>query len=81
MFGAETCSAASSTSTKPQRNYRGSGFRHPHACCESLAGQKPEAIKHLRQAIDMWDGFREMARHDSDFDAVRDEPAFQALVG
>jgi hypothetical protein len=44
-------------------------------------GQKPEAIEHLRQAIDMWDGCREMARHDSDFGAVRDEPAFQALGG
>jgi len=29
----------------------------------------------------MWDGCREMAKHDSDFDAIRDEPAFQALVG
>src|SRR6266516_6894850 len=29
MFGAETCSAASSTSTKPQRDNRRSGFRHP----------------------------------------------------
>src|SRR3954453_20585109 len=50
------------------------------ACCESLAGQKPEAIEHLRQAIGMWDGFRELARHDADFDAVREEPAFKALV-
>ncbi len=29
----------------------------------------------------MWDGCREMARHDSDFDAIRDEPVLQALVG
>jgi hypothetical protein len=31
MFGAETCSAASSTSTNPQRDNRRSGFRHPQA--------------------------------------------------
>jgi hypothetical protein len=29
MFGAETYSAASSTSTRPQRDNRRSGFRHP----------------------------------------------------
>jgi hypothetical protein len=51
------------------------------ACCESLAGQTSEAIEHLRRAIDMWDGCREMARHDSDLDAIREEPAFQALAG
>src|SRR5207253_8775330 len=36
------------------------------ACCESLAGEKAEAIEHLRQASDMWDGCREMANRDSD---------------
>jgi hypothetical protein len=29
----------------------------------------------------MWEGCREMAREDSDFDPIRDEPAFQELVG
>jgi hypothetical protein len=43
--------------------------------------QTTEAIEHLRRAIEMWDGCREMAKHDSDLDAIRDEPAFQALVG
>ena len=51
------------------------------ACCESLAGQTAEAIDHLRQAIALWDGCRELAAHDTDLDAIRDEPAFQALVG
>jgi hypothetical protein len=50
------------------------------ACCESLAGETDASIEHLRRAIEMWDGGREMARHDSDFDRVRDEPAFQALL-
>jgi len=51
------------------------------ACCESLAGQKDEAIEHLRQAIERWDGFKEMAAQDSDFDPIRDEPRFRNLVG
>ena len=51
------------------------------ACCESLAGETTDAIEHLRRAIELWGGCREMARHDSDFDPIRDEPAFRALVG
>jgi hypothetical protein len=50
------------------------------ACCESLAGQADEAVEHLRAAIDGWAGCREMAKQDSDFDAIRDEPAFRRLV-
>jgi tetratricopeptide (TPR) repeat protein len=51
------------------------------ACCESLAGRTDDAIEHLRQAIDMWDGCRDMAKEDSDFEPIRYESAFQDLVG
>ena len=51
------------------------------ACCESLAGRTADAIEHLRQAIDMWEGCRDMAKEDSDFDPIRDEPAFEELIG
>jgi hypothetical protein len=51
------------------------------ACCESLAGRTAEAIADLGRAIAMWDGFRAMARGDTDFDPIRDEPAFKELVG
>jgi hypothetical protein len=51
------------------------------ACCESLAGQFAEAVEHLGKAIALWEGCREMAQGDSDFDAIRDEPAFERLVG
>jgi hypothetical protein len=50
------------------------------ACCESLAGQTAEAVAHLGQAIELWDGFVEMAAHDSDFDPIRRESGFRALV-
>lgn len=50
------------------------------ACCESLAGETDEAVEHLRQAIERWDGFRELAAEDADFDPIRDEPGFQTLV-
>jgi hypothetical protein len=51
------------------------------ACCESLAGRAADAIDHLRQAIGMWEGCRGMAKEDSDFDPIRNEPAFEELVG
>jgi hypothetical protein len=28
----------------------------------------------------MWPGFRDMARGDSDFDPLRDDPAFEELI-
>jgi hypothetical protein len=51
------------------------------ACCESLAGRTADAIEHLRSAAQVWDGCKAMANEDSDFDPIRDEPAFQAFIG
>jgi tetratricopeptide (TPR) repeat protein len=51
------------------------------ACCESLAGRTADALEHLGRAVDAWDGCRAMAKGDSDFDAIREEPGFQELVG
>jgi tetratricopeptide (TPR) repeat protein len=51
------------------------------ACCESLAGRTTDAIEHLRQAIDRSERLRSFAKDDSDFDPIRDEPAFKELVG
>jgi hypothetical protein len=51
------------------------------ACCESLAGRTSGAIDHLRHAIDKSERFREYAKDDSDFDPIRDEPAFKELIG
>jgi hypothetical protein len=51
------------------------------ACCESLAGRKADAVEDLRRAIEMWEGCGDLAKQDSDFDPIRSEPAFQAVVG
>jgi tetratricopeptide (TPR) repeat protein len=50
------------------------------ACCESLAGRTTDAIDHLRRAIEMSERFRPYAKDDSDFDPIRDEPAFKELI-
>jgi tetratricopeptide (TPR) repeat protein len=51
------------------------------ACCESLAGRKDDAVRHLRQAIERSDDFRAFAAGDSDFDPIKDDPGFKELVG
>ena len=51
------------------------------ACSESLSGHKAEAIDHLRRAAGASEKHRADARADSDFDPIRDEPSFQALIG
>lgn len=56
------------------------GILYNVACCESLAGRPDDAIEHLRQAVELSDRFREYADGDSDFDGVRDDPRFRALL-
>ena len=50
------------------------------ACVESLAGRKDDALEHLRLAIEGSDRFRAYAKDDSDFDPIRDDPAFKGLL-
>jgi tetratricopeptide (TPR) repeat protein len=57
------------------------GLFYNVACCESLAGRTADALDHLRRAVEMSGRFRAYAKDDSDFDAIRDEPAFKELIG
>jgi hypothetical protein len=61
-------------------------YPHPRmfynvACCESLAGRSADALEHLRRAIELAEECRSLAKDDSDFDPIREEPAFTELVG
>jgi tetratricopeptide (TPR) repeat protein len=51
------------------------------ACCEALAGQKDDAIAHLRQAVGSSERLRRGAARDDDFASLRDDPEFRALIG
>ena len=51
------------------------------ACIESLAGRPEDAIEHLRRSIERSNRSRTLARDDSDFDPIRDDPRFVELVG
>lgn len=57
------------------------GVLYNLACCESLAGRTADAVGHLGLAIDRSGHYRSFATDDSDFDPIRGEPEFQALVG
>jgi len=51
------------------------------ACSESLSGHTADAIEHLRRAVEASEKHRADARQDPDFDAIRDDPSFEALIG
>lgn len=50
------------------------------ACCYELQGEVEEAIRQLKQAIDLDPKIREWAKMDSNFDSIRDDDRFQALL-
>jgi quercetin dioxygenase-like cupin family protein len=58
------------------------GLHYNLACFDSMAGAEPEAVAAtLSRSFELFPGFRDYAREDSDFDRIRDEPAFKELVG
>lgn len=50
------------------------------ACYESLAGEIDDALAHLARAVELDPGLRAGADSDSDFDSIRQDPRFAALV-
>jgi tetratricopeptide (TPR) repeat protein len=50
------------------------------ACCYAQNGDRETALEHLKRAIEEDQSNRILARHDSDFDPVRDTPEFQELL-
>ncbi len=46
------------------------------ACFESLAGRREAALEHLRAAVELDPKMLVWAAEDTDFDALRDDPAF-----
>jgi hypothetical protein len=58
------------------------GLLYNLACFDSKAGVDVATVAaSLGRAIELYPGFRDFARDDSDFEPVRDDPAIQALVG
>jgi tetratricopeptide (TPR) repeat protein len=57
------------------------GIEYNLACFESMAGADAATVaRHLARAIELYPGFRDFARADSDFDRVKDDPAVASLL-
>ena len=50
------------------------------ACCEALTGRNEDAVGHLRLAFDRRPSLRDLAKQDTDFDSLREEPEFRELL-
>lgn len=57
------------------------GVLYNLACAEALLGEKEAALAHLSEALDAHPAFREHARDDPDFELLRSDERFAALVG
>jgi hypothetical protein len=57
------------------------GLNYNYACFATLAGDTgDDTFDHLRRAVELRPQFREDARRDDDFAAVRDDPRFQQAL-
>ena len=57
------------------------GLHYNYACFATLAGDAGDDVfAHLRRAVELFPRFREDARRDDDFAAVRDDPRFEQAL-
>lgn len=64
-----------------QHNPNHPGLHYNYACFATLAGDTTdETFSHLRRSVELFPRFREQARRDDDFAAVRDDPRFEKAL-
>jgi mannose-6-phosphate isomerase-like protein (cupin superfamily) len=57
------------------------GLNYNYACFATLADETgEETFDHLRRSVELFPPFREQARRDDDFAAVRDDPRFEEAL-
>ena len=57
------------------------GLHYNYACFATLAGDtSDETFDHLRRSVELLPRFRDDARRDDDFAAVRNDPRFQQAL-
>jgi hypothetical protein len=64
-----------------QRHPDSGGLYYNLACFDSMAGAEAASVAaSLSRSIELNAGFRDYARQDTDFDAVREEPEIKELL-
>jgi len=57
------------------------GFHYNYACFATLAGEtEDETFDHLHRSVELFPPFRDQARSDDDFAAVRNDPRFEEAL-
>jgi mannose-6-phosphate isomerase-like protein (cupin superfamily) len=57
------------------------GLHYNYACFATLAGETgDETFGHLQRSVELYPSFREQARSDEDFTAVREDPRFEEAL-
>jgi hypothetical protein len=57
------------------------GLHYNYACFATLAGETgDETFGHLQRSVELFPPFRDQARSDDDFAAVREDPRFEAAL-
>jgi hypothetical protein len=73
--------AVAAVSSALERMPDHAGLNYNYACFATLAGDTgDETFAHLRRSVELLPRFREDARRDDDFAAVRDDPRFEEAL-
>ena len=57
------------------------GLHYNYACFATLAGETgDETFGHLQRSVELYPSFRDQARTDDDFNAVREDPRFEEAL-
>jgi hypothetical protein len=74
--GGDASGAADLMGTALEEHPGNAAVLYNAACFESLAGRREAALEHLRAAVELDPKMLAWAAEDTDFDALRDDPAF-----
>jgi tetratricopeptide (TPR) repeat protein len=80
-YEAKDYAAALATTRRALETYPGNAYLlYNVACMESLLGNDEAALTALAESVAQWEKYKEQAREDDDFVALREDPRFLELV-
>ena len=81
MASSATATRSSRFAAASSKYLTSAGLHYNYACFAALAGETgDETFDHLKRSVELFPRFREQARADQDFAAVRDDPRFEQAL-